>query len=34
MRGYLTQMDQRDLQEARDAWLATRSYAFAGPIPW
>ena len=34
MRSYLTQMDQLDRQEARDAWLATRSYAFAGPIPW
>lgn len=34
MRNYLTQMDQLDRQEARDAWLATRSYAFAGPVPW
>jgi hypothetical protein len=34
MRSYLTQMEQLDRQEARDAWLATRSYAFAGPVPW
>jgi hypothetical protein len=34
IRSYLTQMEQLDRQEARDAWLATRGYAFAGPIPW
>jgi len=34
MRSYLTQMEQLDRQEVRDAWLTTRSYAFAGPIPW
>jgi hypothetical protein len=34
MRSYLTQMEHLDRQEARDAWLTTRSYAFAGPIPW
>jgi hypothetical protein len=34
MRSYLTQMEQLDRQEARDAWLAPRSYAFAGPVPW
>jgi hypothetical protein len=30
----LTQMEQLDRQEARDAWLVTRNYAFAEPIPW
>jgi hypothetical protein len=34
MRSYLMQMEQLDQQEARDAWLATRSIAFAEPIPW
>jgi hypothetical protein len=34
MRSYLTQMEHLDRQEARDAWLTTRSYAFAGPLPW
>ena len=34
MRSYLTQMEQLDRHEVRDAWLTTRSYAFAGPISW
>lgn len=34
MRSYLMQMEQLDRREARDAWLATRPYAMAGPMPW
>jgi hypothetical protein len=34
MRSYLMQMVQLDRQEGRDAWLATRPHAIAGPIPW